>query len=86
MSIILWETIDDSNGHATWIFRVEDGSRFLRNVGNNPEDDLYIFTVILTSKTFLHLLMRVFCLMAVVKIKENWIGVDRDSSVGIATR
>jgi hypothetical protein len=78
MSIILWVTTDVSNGHATWILRVEDGSRFLRNVGNNPEDDLYIFTVILTFDTSPHLLVGVFCLMVVVKIKENgsaWAGI-----------
>ena len=70
MSIILWVTTDVSNGHATWIFRVEDRRR--------PEDDLYIFTVILTSDTFFHLLTRVFRLMVVVKIKENrsaWAGI-----------
>ena len=59
MSVILWVTTDVSNGHATWIFRVEDRSRFLRNVRNNPEGDLFIFTVILTSITFLHLLVLV---------------------------
>jgi hypothetical protein len=78
MSLILWVTTDVSNGHATWTFRVEDGSRFLRNVGNNPDDDLYIFTVTLKSNTFLHLLVRVFCLMVVVNIKENgsaWAGI-----------
>ena len=59
MSVILWVTTDVSNGHATWIFKAEDRSRFLRNVGNNPEDYLYIFTVILTSIIFLQLLVLV---------------------------
>lgn len=59
MSVFFQVTTDVSNGHATWIFREGDRSRFLRNVGNNPEDDLYIFTVILTSITFLHLLVLV---------------------------
>ena len=79
MSVILWVTTDVSNGQATCIFRVEDRSTFLRNVGNNPEDDLYIFTVTLNVQHFPPATCAcVFCLMVVVRIKENgsaWAGI-----------